>query len=234
MKTSPIAHYLREIVYGGNDGIVTTFAVVAGFSGASLGASQALELSTIAVLLFGMANLVGDGLSMSLGNYLSEKSESDVYTAIEKKELDAILNEAPKELHETITLLLNKGFRGEDAQKIATTFKNNPQYWAQWLLQNQEQLPNPNSIKPFYSSIATFLSFAFFGIIPLVPFILFQQSTPQQLFYLSIGATTVALVLLGILRWKVTGKNIIRSIFEIVLIGSAAACAAYFIGWLFR
>ena len=66
--------HLKEVVYGGNDGIVTTFAVVAGFSGANLG-DHALNLSIIAVLLFGLANLIADGAAMGLGNYLSVRSE---------------------------------------------------------------------------------------------------------------------------------------------------------------
>src|SRR5687767_9036109 len=63
--------YLPEIVYGSIDGIVTTFAVVAGSAGA--------DLSITVVLILGMANLIADGLSMSIGSYLSKKSEQDNY-----------------------------------------------------------------------------------------------------------------------------------------------------------
>jgi VIT family. len=54
-QSSPLATYLEECVYGGNDGIVTTFAVVAGFSGANIG-QHTINLSIVAVLLFGVAN----------------------------------------------------------------------------------------------------------------------------------------------------------------------------------
>lgn len=60
-------HYIRDIVYAANDGVVTTFAVVAGVQGASL--------SPLAVLALGFANLAADGLSMAVGNYLGIKSE---------------------------------------------------------------------------------------------------------------------------------------------------------------
>jgi len=59
--------YIRDIVYAANDGLVTTFAVVAGARGA--------QLATIAVVALGFANLAADGLSMGLGNYLGIKSE---------------------------------------------------------------------------------------------------------------------------------------------------------------
>ena len=63
MKTFP---YLKEFVYGGIDGSVTTFAVVAGATGANM--------SSGVIIVLGFANLIADGFSMSVGNYLSEKS----------------------------------------------------------------------------------------------------------------------------------------------------------------
>jgi vacuolar iron transporter family protein len=66
-------HYIRDIVYGANDGIITTFAVVAGVTGGAL--------STKAVLIVGTANLLADGLSMGVGNYLSIRSHESARAA---------------------------------------------------------------------------------------------------------------------------------------------------------
>src|SRR6476469_6254997 len=63
-------HYLRDLVYGANDGIVTTFAVVTGVTGASLGAKT--------ILILGTANLLADGFSMGASNYLSIRSDEAV------------------------------------------------------------------------------------------------------------------------------------------------------------
>ena len=82
-KVSIFQSYLKEIVYGGNDGIVTTFAIVAGFAGAQL--SAASPMGYVTVLLFGFANLFADGLSMGLGNFLSIRSEKDSYLSELKK-----------------------------------------------------------------------------------------------------------------------------------------------------
>ena len=71
--TSPIQiarHYVRELIYGANDGIITTFAVVAGVAGGGL--------SLRVVLIIGAANLIADGLSMAVGNYLSIRSHESV------------------------------------------------------------------------------------------------------------------------------------------------------------
>src|SRR5690554_3521227 len=66
-------HYIRELIYGANDGIITTFAVVAGVAGGGL--------SLRVVLIIGAANLVADGLSMAVGNYLSIRSHEEVLEA---------------------------------------------------------------------------------------------------------------------------------------------------------
>lgn len=65
-----VRHYLPDLVYGANDGIITTFAVVAGVAGGSL--------SRKVVLVIGIANLLADGLSMAAGNYQAIRSREGV------------------------------------------------------------------------------------------------------------------------------------------------------------
>jgi len=74
-------HYVRELIYGANDGIITTFAVVAGVAGGGLSLSV--------VLIIGAANLFADGLSMAAGNYLSIRSHESVLEAQELPEEEA-------------------------------------------------------------------------------------------------------------------------------------------------
>jgi len=74
-------HYLRDLIYGANDGIITTFAVVAGVTGGAL--------SSRAVLVVGLANLFADGLSMGVGNYLSIRSDESARAAQSLPEQEA-------------------------------------------------------------------------------------------------------------------------------------------------
>ncbi|MGE0446877.1 MAG: VIT1/CCC1 transporter family protein, partial [Vicinamibacterales bacterium] len=74
-------HYIRDLVYGANDGIITTFAVVAGVTGGTL--------SPVTVLVLGVANLVADGLSMAVGNYLGIRSDERVREAQQLPEQEA-------------------------------------------------------------------------------------------------------------------------------------------------
>jgi VIT1/CCC1 family predicted Fe2+/Mn2+ transporter len=85
-KVSPLTEYFKEVIYGGIDGIVTTFAVVAGFSGAALSTDTTTQLTFMVVLLFGLANLFADAASMGLGNFLSVRSEKDLYNVTRARE----------------------------------------------------------------------------------------------------------------------------------------------------
>ena len=106
---SSFASNIKEIVYGGTDGIITTFAVVSGFSGANLG-SQALDLTLITVLIFGLANLIADGASMGLGSFLSLRSEKKVYEDFYQKELHETEVSLDEEIEETELILYEQGF----------------------------------------------------------------------------------------------------------------------------
>lgn len=230
-KQSVFSEYLREIVYGGNDGIVTTFAVVAGFAGAQSGSQVIIPTSFLTVLLFGFANLFADGASMSLGNFLSIRSAQDVYQIEKEKELAEIRKSREMEKAETIHILKSKGFSLEDAIKITNIFSKNEKYWVEFMMNDELKMPNPENDNPFFTALATFFAFTFFGFIPLLPYILFKNSL--NIFSYSVAFTFLALFLLGVLRFKVTKENIARSIGEIVFVGGISAAIAYFVGTFF-
>ncbi len=230
-KASPFQTYLKEIVYGGNDGIVTTFAVVAGFSGANLGQNIA-GYSFLTVLLFGIANLLADGASMGLGNFLSLRSEQDVYRAEEAKERYEIQTNPEMEKAETIDILQSRGFTKEQAETLTKIYMTNEDYWVRFMMNDELELANPLGENPVLTALATFMSFVFFGFIPLVPYVL--QVPLDKAFYYSLLATFSALVLLGALRWRITRESALRSIFEIVLVGGVAASLAYLVGTFFK
>lgn len=229
-KVSPFQTYLKEIVYGGNDGIVTTFAIVAGFAGANFAVNS--PLGYITVLLFGFANLFADGVSMGLGNFLSLRAEQDVYRSEEAKERHEIRTSPQMERAESIEILMLKGFTKKQAQTLTEIYETNEDYWTSFMMNYELELPNPTGENPYLTGLATFSAFVIFGFIPLVPYVL-QLSTAHA-FSSSIIATTSALILLGLLRWKVTGEKLFRSVVEIVLIGGTAAVVAYIVGTFFQ
>ena len=227
---SDFAEFLKQIVYGGNDGIVTTFAVVAGFAG--LGAEGTATVGSIAVLLFGLANLFADAASMGLGEFLSGRSQRDVYMAERAKELREIAEAPEAERAETIEILRARGCSNADAAAFADLFQRNPELLADFMMQYELGMADPREESPAMNGAATFLAFIFFGAIPLIPYFL-MDPTPDT-FRLSVAATALALVGLGVLRWHVTREHWWRAIGETVLVGGICAVIAFGVGMMFR
>lgn len=229
-KISPFQTYLKEIVYGGNDGIVTTFAVVAGFAGAQATSMGAIPV--LVVLLFGLANLFADAASMALGNFISLRAEKDVYKAEQAKELHEIRHNPHMEKEETIAILEQKGFSTHQAQQLTDIYMTNEKYWLSFMMNHELEMSNPTAENPYFTALATFFAFILFGSIPLLPYILLR-GLPNTFSY-SVLATITALILLGILRWRIIKDRFLRSVLEILLVGGTAAIIAYFVGTFFR
>ncbi len=232
-RRSPFSSYLKEIIYGGVDGVITTFAVVAGFSGAALSGETTVQLSSMVVLLFGLANLFADGVSMGLGNFLSIRSDQSLYRTIRAKEERETRENGDVEAEETVTILMGRGFTESDARTITALYRKNPEYWIDFMMNNELEIPDSRNDHAGYGGIATFISFVLFGIIPLLPFLIFDSLTPHELFKISSFGTVLALVFLGLFKAEVVGGHTWRAVGEVVLVGGAAALVAFVVGTLF-
>jgi len=232
-KHSAFADYFKEIIYGGIDGIVTTFAVVAGFAGASLANDATIQISFMIVLLFGLANLFADAASMGLGNFLSVRSEKDLYHVKRAGEVGLIQNQPESEAQQTIEIMTAKGFTNEQAQALTTIYQTNEDYWVDFMMQHDLELSDPRGENEVMTGLATFFSFMVFGAIPLLPFMLQTEGDPQTAFFFSAFGTLCALITLGLLKWKVIGSKLGASLFEVVAVGGTAAVLAYLVGTLF-
>jgi len=160
-RVGNFSEFLKEIVYGGNDGIVTTFAVVAGFAGA--GAEGAATIGSVAVLLFGLANLFADATAMGLGAFLSSRSERDVYQANRAIEVREIAENPDFERMEVIDLLQERGVSEADAKTFADLYQRNPDLMADFMMQYELGMADPRDDNPAMNGLATFLSFIVFG-----------------------------------------------------------------------
>ncbi len=230
---SQFENYFKEVIYGGIDGIITTFAVVAGFSGAAFSNETTTQLSFLVVLLFGLANLFADGVSMGLGNFLSVKSEQDLYKSARNKELEEVRTHTQMEFEETITILVAKGYREEDVQTLATLYTKNETYWVDFMMTHELEMADPRGDNPILTGLATFSSFLVFGAIPLLPFIVASDASSATVFMYSVFGTFFALILLGLLKWKVVGSRLYSSLFEVLIVGGVAASVAFLVGSFF-
>lgn len=219
-----LREYIQNIVLGGNDGIVTTFAVVAGTAGA--------HLSAAIVIILGVANLLADGISMGAGVYLSMKSERDTFVRLKKEELQEIEDNPEVEREEVRRAFRSKGFAGELLEhvvKVLTTDKNR---WADAMMHEEHGLLEDTDGKPLLNALITFAAFVLFGSIPVLPYLF---GVPEAWRFLSaLIATTLALILLGIARSSLTQERLFRGTLEIVGVGMFCAAVAYGVGIFLR
>lgn len=217
-----IEQYLPEIVYGSIDGIVTTFAVVAGAAGAGL--------SIQVVLILGIANLVADGLSMSIGSFLSKKSEIDNYNKhlkIENWEIDNLPDIERKEVED---IYRAKGFENKELEMVVHRITSNRQVWLDTMMTDELGLMKETK-SPAKAGLFTFSSFVIAGSVPLVAYIItLLNKTEYSPFVISSLFTLLAFTLIGAVKNMVTHAGWVRSITETVLLGTIAAAAAYGLG----
>lgn len=215
---------LKAAVYGANDGIVTTFAVVAGVAGAGLSPSV--------VLILGIANMIADGLSMGIGDYLGERSERRHLKhqyQIEKWEIEKIPEEEKIELAD---FLKEHGVKEKDTKELVQIITRNPKLWATLgFAEEMGVLPEFESAQ-WKTGFTTFVAFVIAGSLPLLPYMydFFADVPIESQFRLSILATMFALFFVGSLRTFITkGKWWLNGL-EVLGIGAIAAIAAYYLG----
>lgn len=209
--------YLRDWVFGGIDGAVTTFAVVSGVAGA--------ELGWRIVMILGVANLLADGLSMAASNYLGTTAERDeirLAEAIERRHIEA----APAgEREEVREIFRQKGIQGETLDAVVEQITRNRQQWLDTMLREEYGLPR-GVRSPFLAGLSTFSAFVVCGAVPLVPFALGMPDA----FVAACVATAFVFAVVGAIKGNWSPRGRWRSAVETLAIGSAAASVAYVAG----
>jgi len=217
-----VEKYLPEMVYGSIDGIVTTFAVVAGSAGAGL--------SIEVVLILGIANLVADGLSMSIGAFLSKRSEIDNYNKhlkIEEWEIDNLPEIEQKEIED---IYREKGFDGAELDMVVNRITSNREVWLKTMMHDELGLMKETK-SPFKSGLFTFTAFVIAGAVPLISYVAtLMNKAEASPFFISSLFTFITFVLIGAAKNFVTQSGYMRSIVETVALGVIAAVAAYALG----
>lgn len=218
--------YIGDFVYGALDGVVTTFAVVAGAAGASLNSGV--------VLIMGLANLFADGLSMAMGNYLSTKSQQQYEERERQRELWEIDNLPEAEKEEIREIFAKKGFEGALLEEIVTTISKNKKVWVDTMLAEELHIFLDKK-SPVKSAAVTFTAFLVIGFFPLLPYTseFFFNTSGQNNFFISVAITGLVLFIAGSMRSFVIAKMWWRAGLEMFLVGSVAAAVAYVVGmWL--
>ena len=214
-------NYLRDFVYGGIDGAVTTFAVVAGTVGANL--------STNVILILGVANLIADGFSMAASNFLGTRTEREDHDRLEKIEQRHIDIAPQGEQEEIRQIYAEKGFKGEDLERVVELLTADRERWVQTMLTEEYGLPKEVRSE-WFAAFCTFTAFVICGSVPLIPFIFGSISA------FSTAAISTALVFFSIGSVKARWSTVAwwRSGLTTLFVGGIAAVLAYLVGILLK
>ncbi len=227
LDEGPRHSYVRDFIYGAIDGAVTTFAVVCGVVGA--------ELSSSIVIVLGIANLLADGFSMAVGNYLGTRAELMQRDAARRDEVEQIETFPEGERAEIREIFRRKGFEGADLDRVVEVITDDRDRWVNTMLAEEHGIGLAEA-SPLKAGGATFIAFCVVGAVPLVPYVAGALGMPLDgyRFGASIAMTAMAFLIVGLLKARQTGQLLVRGGAETLAIGGAAAVVAYVVGALLR
>jgi len=247
--------FIKSLIYGGLDGIISTFVVICSIEGGSFNPVYALVL--------GFSNLVGDGISMGVGEYLSGKADMEHQQTEYQREKWEFEHNPEGEITEMIELLQDKGVSPEDTELIIRTTAKYPELFLdQMMYYELGFMPLEEDEKPIkkgrihhvlcylctHSSppthikrgFMTFLAFCAFGLVPMLSYVGFGYvpwNTVTALkgfnptFAISCVATAATLLLLGAVKARFSNENKIISSLKTLATGGAACVIAWLIGY---
>src|SRR5713226_522422 len=212
---------LRAAVFGANDGLLSNFSLVMGIAGATA--------QPRFVLLAGIAGLLAGSSSMAAGEYVSVRSQRELYEqqiAVERQELEM----APEEEKEELSLIYQaKGIPSSQAEELAERILSNPDTAINTLAREELGLDPTALGSPWIAAGSSFVAFATGAVIPVIPYLLL---TGNAAFITSAIVCGAALFILGGLVSIFTGRSLLFSGFRMLGIGIIAAAVTYFVGRL--
>jgi vacuolar iron transporter family protein len=217
--------FLRNVVYGFNDGLTANFGLVAGVLGAT--ATQ----SDHAIIVAGVAGVIADALSMGSSGYLAAQSEREVHAHEIAMERDEIALMPEIERDELALIYEAKGMDRDSAHRIATQVMADPERML--AEQVQEELGiSESSVSPFREAWITGTATAIGALIPVVPFFFLEGITAA---IVSFAVSMLSHWLVGAARSVFTGRGVFRSGLDMFVVGLGVAVVGYYVGeWVAR
>ncbi len=214
---------VREIVFGFNDGSVSTIALLAGVTGGALARGQ--------ILVAGFSGVAAGAISMAIGAYISSKSEiehNDSEIEREKREIE----EVPEiEREEVRQLYMRKAdFAEDELAVVVNRTTSNKGKWLDFMAREELGFFKERFENPIKVGLVMLLAFLAGGLVPLTPYLII--SIPQSSFLAASVMTYISLFIIGVWKTTFTNKHWLLSGGEMVIIGILAAIIPYLIGEL--
>jgi VIT1/CCC1 family predicted Fe2+/Mn2+ transporter len=227
LQDGPSTSHLRDIVFGAIDGTVTTFAIVAGAVGAGLPSSI--------VVVLGLANLLADGFSMAVGNFLGSRAEAQAHERVRRREHDHIDLVPEGEREEVRQIFAGKGFAGDELEHIVDVITADRELWVDTMLREEHGLPAPGR-SAVRAAVFTFIAFVAVGALPLLAFIadLAAPSGIPAPVAVSAVMTAATFLAVGAAKSRAVEGSWRYEALETLALGGVASGLALAVGFLLR
>lgn len=214
--------FLRDIVFGANDGVVTAIGFLVGIAGSV--ADQTI------IVIAGVLTIVAGAASMALGNYLAVKSQKEHYDEMEKIEQWEIDNKRDAEVEEIREIYRNYGFDKEAVELLTKKVTSDRDLWLRVMMRDELGLVREEA--PGAAGVIIGLVYLLGGIPPLLPFIF--VSPVSRALIMSIFTSLLVMSVIGFVRWWLNKGNLGSKVIETIIIGLLAAAVGFVAGEALR
>ncbi len=209
---------IKNVLYGALDGIVSTFNIIA--------AAVASGLPPNKIIILSLANLISDGLSMGLGDFISSYGQQKYIKSEYRKEMFELENNEEYEKNELIQFFQEKNMTAGDATIIVNILIKYPDIFLENMIKYELELDMPEpTIDILKGAVVTFFSFCIFGSIPILSFFASKN------FLITSISTGGALILIGCVEAAITKQNMLTAGVSTLINGTIAVITAYFISF---
>ncbi len=208
---------LKDIVIGMSDGLTVPFALAAGLSGA--------VSNTNLIVIAGIAEIAAGSIAMGLGGYLAGKTEQDHYNSELRNEYDEIETKTEVEKEEVRIFFREWGFSKNLQDQAVEEICKDKDRWVDFMMKHELGLDKPDPKRATKSAFNIGVSYIVGGLIPLSPY--FFIANTYDALKISVIVTLICLFVFGYFKSKLTGVNPFIGGLKVMLIGAAAAAAAF-------
>ena len=210
--------WLREIVFGLNDGLVTTLVFLMAVS----------QIAPARLLLVVLGEVLAGGISMALGGYLSARTARQILEQRIATERYEIEHEPEEERAELVSIYQNKGFTGPLLQHVVNHLTANKERWHRAMVHDELGVVEDTQVNPWLEGVQVGLSFVLGGLIPTVPLLL---SLPQASWW-AYGLTALTALALGVIKARYTRQGPVRAGLEFLVVVTLGTLAGVGLGLL--
>ncbi|CAD2215366.1 integral membrane protein [Angomonas deanei] len=223
---SSASEYVKSVVFGGLDGITTTFAIIAAAAGSN---------GTYAtVLIFGISNVIADGFSMGFGEYIGGEAERENALSERRREEWEVENSFDLEVDEMVQIYMGRGLSFEDATTIVKIISKDQRMFVDFMMVEELGLlvDLEDAHGPKKQGLVMFVSFLLFGFVPLLAYAPGKGQGTDIVFFISCVLTAVSLAVLGAVKGYLVGMSLFRAAGLMVINGAVSGGVSFATGYL--